>query len=77
MKRPIFKPRDFECTLEQCPPGFFIKGEMIGLKSEYCSSDGFIEAYCDSGEYFWGGVDSKIERNKVMVTPLYYEWEEV
>lgn len=30
------------------------------------------DAYCaDSGEYFWGGVKTRVERNSLIVRPMY------
>jgi hypothetical protein len=43
----ILLPADFECAYEDCPPGLFLCGQMIGLKSEYSE-----EGYCDTGERF-------------------------
>ncbi len=63
------KPADFECTLAECPSGLFLKDNMIGLKTEY----GPCEAYCDSGEAFWGGAEVKGDVAKVKVIPLQYE----
>lgn len=62
------KPDNFECTLAECPPGLFLFGDMIGLKSEY----GDCEAYCDSGEAFWGGTDNPKDQKKLKVIPLTY-----
>lgn len=65
------KPADFECTLAECPPGLFLwKGESICLKSEYGD-----DAYCDSGEYFWGGTADKKLRANLKVLPLEYKVE--
>lgn len=61
-------PAGFETTFEECPPGFFLFNEMVGLKSEYGE-----DAYCDSGESFWGGTSVPTERAKLKVTPLKIE----
>lgn len=71
MRRPLFKPSDFSCKLNECPPGFFLFGEMIGFKNQYGDP-----ACCDTGEYFWGGTETSKERDNLIVTPLWYEWEE-
>ena len=63
------KPSDFECYLKDCPPGLFLKENMIGLKTEY----GHCEAFCDTGEAFWSGAKGKEELARVKVVPLEYE----
>lgn len=73
MKRLELKPDGFPCTLAECPPGFFLKDESVGFKSEY-KSDNRPDCYCDSGEYFWGGAKTDEELNKIIVQPLIYEW---
>jgi hypothetical protein len=60
-----------ECTLWDCPPGFFLFENSIHFKSEYSTDKGEPEAYCgNSGEFFWGGAKSHIERRALKVTPL-------
>ena len=55
MKRLELKPKGiFPCSLEDCPPGFFVSGNGVGLKSEYRNAKGEIEAFCDSGEFYCG-----------------------
>lgn len=61
-------PADFPMPFGECPPGFFLYDGMVGLKSEYGD-----DAYCDTGEAFWGGTSVPAERAKLMVTPLKYE----
>lgn len=58
----IIKPSDFEMEYIHCPPGLFLYGNMIGLKSEYGG-----EGYCDSGETFCICMTDK------KVIPLEYE----
>lgn len=70
-----------EVTLEDCPPGLFDFGGVIGFKTEYKTpiKDGlftyyFPEAYCvESGEYFWGGTKRHSDRKLLKVRPLDYE----
>jgi hypothetical protein len=64
-------------TLGECPPGLFLFGQSLALKSEYktesSSHPGFwqSDAYLvESGEYFWGGTADPREREKLMVSPL-------
>jgi hypothetical protein len=72
MKTLELRPDGFPCTLAECPPGLFLHGENVGLKTEY----GATEAFCDSGERFWGGVSRVDNLAKVIVQPLIYEWNE-
>jgi hypothetical protein len=72
MKRLELKPDGFPCKLAECSPGFFLFGEMVGLKSEYRSDKGNCEAYCDSGEFFCGGIGNKAD--DTIVQPLKTEW---
>ena len=61
MKRLILLPSDFPTPYSDCPPGFFLCGDMVGMKTEYSG-----EGYCDTGETFC--------RKDSEVTPLKYEW---
>lgn len=61
--------------LINAPVGLFDIDGVLVLKTEYSTQheDGAITPDCyivDSGEYFWGGVDSVDERNNLMVTPV-------
>lgn len=61
--------------LINAPVGLFDIDGVLVLKTEYSTQheDGAITPDCyivDSGEYFWGGVDSVEERNNLMVTPI-------
>lgn len=61
--------------LVNAPIGLFEIDGVLVLKTEYCTKheDGTVTADCyivDSGEYFWGGVESAEERNNLMVTPV-------
>ena len=69
MQRLEMKPDGFPLTLAECPPGFFLKDDMIGFKSEY------NDVFCDSGEAFWAGTSVQVERDKIIVQPLVYEWQ--
>ena len=55
--------------LSECPPGFFEFEGMIGFKSNY-STNGFCDAFCDTGEYFWGGTCDHEARRKLLVWPV-------
>lgn len=58
-------PNGWPCSLEECPPGPFAKGDCIGFKTEYGSTrhvDGVLkvtnlpDVYClESGEAYCGG----------------------
>jgi hypothetical protein len=59
-------------TLEKLPPGsLFMTLDMqcLGMKSEYRTEKGAIEAYIvDSGEFFWGGTGGDpAEQRKIEV----------
>ena len=61
--------------LINAPAGLFDIDGVLVLKTEYSTQheDGAITPDCyivDSGEYFWGGVDSVEERNNLMVTQI-------
>lgn len=73
-KNLIIRPSDWPCTLMECEPGFFTFNDSLCFKTEY-SVTGRIEAYNCAGEYFWGGVSTEKEREKLIVTPCHPEWE--
>jgi hypothetical protein len=58
-------------TLEDLPQGsLFITTDntCLGLKTEYCTEQGAIEAYIiGSGEVFWGGTNVPKDQRKVLV----------
>lgn len=70
------KPEGFPCKLKECPPGLFLCGENVGLKSEYNNLQGDPEAYCDSGEYFWGDANKGGTAKDTLVQPLVANWVE-
>ena len=73
MKRLTITPEGWwPCALYKCPPGFFIYNDRLCFKTEYGSD----EAYCDSGEVFWGGAVDKENRKKLIVQPVIAVWEE-
>ena len=76
MKRLELKPDGFPCKLSECPPGLFLCGENVGLKTEYLSEKGDPEAYCDSGECFWGDANKGGSAKDTIVQPLIAEWVE-
>jgi hypothetical protein len=79
MKRLLIEPHGWPCTLAECPPGFFLYQDDLCMKTEYVreSIDGKgPEAYCDSGEAFWGGVSTNAECAKLVVQPVNTKWEE-
>lgn len=89
MKRLVVVPAGWPCTLAECPPGLFLfEGKHLGFKTEYKSPiqehrgphdemrydiEVFVAA---SGETFWGGHTVREERQKLVVQPCTYEWEE-
>ena len=61
--------------LIDAPIGLFEVDGILVLKTEYSTrhEDGTITPDCyiiESGEYFWGGVDSVEERNNLEVAPV-------
>ncbi len=74
MKKLDLKPSGFKCKLSECPPGLFLCGDDVGLKTEYLDDKGNPEAYCDSGEYFWGDANKGGNAKDTMVLPLIAEW---
>lgn len=63
-----------ECSLEECPPGFFLYEGKVYFKSEYHSRSDQPDAYCPSGEYFWGGTKGdRAKRLELRVIPLELE----
>lgn len=67
MKRLIAKPSGWPCTIDECPPGHFLAGEQVGFKGK-CCDDGCPITRGSAGEF-------AIFEN-VLVTPIYFEWEE-
>lgn len=72
VKQLIIQPVGWPCAFAECPPGFFVAGESLCLKTEY----GENEAYVESGEAFWGGADSILERDRLIVQPVMPVWVE-
>lgn len=70
MKKLILVPEGWPVPFSECPPGLFLKDDMVGLKTEY----GKCEGYCDSGETFLGGASTQEDLAKVIVQPLTYAW---
>ena len=71
-KRLLVEPRGWPCSFFSCPPGPFIWEGNVCLKTEY----GCNEAYNETGEVFWGGVDTPEERAKLIVQPCIYVWND-
>lgn len=76
MRKLELKPDGWPCKLKECPPGLFLCGETVGLKSEYKSENGNSEAFCDSGEAFWGDANRGGTADDTIVQPLIAEWIE-
>ena len=77
-------PCDMPIRLVECPPGLFLFGveaaePSVGFKTEYGAHNPHdMEVYCiDSGEAFWGGVDSRSNLGDLQVMPARLEWVEV
>ena len=77
MKRYVIKPDGWPCTLAACPPGPFVWQDSLCFKSEYRTPEGKIEAFCDSGEFFYGGAPTEEARGALLVQPVMLIIEEV
>jgi hypothetical protein len=85
--RLILEPAGWPVTLGRCPPGLFIKPQVIiiggeppriGVKCEHPDADGYTQAIvAATGEPWWNGATSKDERENQLVQPIVAEWEEV
>lgn len=71
MKHMFVRPDGWECKLSECPPGFFVFHEELCLKTEY----GTNEAFCSTGERFWGGTKTEIELGQLIVQPVKASFE--
>lgn len=57
-------------TVAKCPIGLFLWNETLCLMTEYSSDSNQRDSYIvSSGEYFWGGAGTSVERARLMVTP--------
>ncbi len=74
-RRMVIVPDGWPCALSDAPPGFFVFQDRLSMKSEY-RTDGIVDAYCESGEYFWGMTSSVEDRAKLIVQPVEVKWEE-
>lgn len=63
-------------TLQECPPGFFLFEDCLCFKTEYKTSDGWLEVYNEGGEAFWGGQTKKYGVKKLIVQPVTTKWIE-
>jgi hypothetical protein len=62
MKTVKIVPDGWECTVEECSPGFFWYDHQLCFKSEYAAE---MQYYCSSGESFMP--------RKIMVQPVLCE----
>jgi hypothetical protein len=76
MRGLVVEPEGWPCRLAECPPGLFVFGDSVCLKTEY-ARDGSLEVYCQSGEYFWGGTTTDKERRELIVQPVTAKWREI
>lgn len=82
MLKLIVVPDGWKCTLEECPPGFFVRTHSEGVntlcfKTEYREDDGKIQAFNEAGEWFACGASSEEERRLLIVQPVIAKWEDV
>lgn len=83
MKRLVLNPVGWPCTLAECPPGLFLsffgneQGDVC-LKTDYPKPGTRLsDAYCDNGDAFWGGAQTKADREALRVQPIEATWEEI
>jgi len=72
MKKLVLNPDGWPCTLQDCPPGFFLFQDSVCYKSKY--NDYYVGT---GGSMFWGGTSTKVDRDKLLVQPLLEAWEEL
>ena len=77
MKRLEIQPEGWPCLLIECRPGYFVYRDALCFKSEYRNQRGHLEAFCESGEQFWGGAKSDRDREVLAVQPVTAVWVEV
>jgi len=75
VKRLILVQNGWPCTLQECPPGPFLFHGNLCHMTEYSNNEGKRDAYCETGEYFWGGTSEIVSRSKLKVQPLTAFWE--
>jgi hypothetical protein len=71
MKKLIIEPKGWPCAVSELASGFFVYNGALCLKTAYGE-----DAYCESGEAFWGGVNSKEQREKLLIQPVKPKWVE-
>lgn len=71
MKKLVMVPNNWSCSLEECPPGFFVYENSLCFKTEYHRSNGQVNAFNEAGEYFYCEDDQK-----VIIQPVIPVWEE-
>jgi hypothetical protein len=55
MKHLIILPEGWRCSLEDCPPGFFVTPDgSLCLKTEYRNEAGDMQVYNGAGESYHG-----------------------
>lgn len=74
IKKLILRPKDWECTIAECPPGPFVFDGDVGFKTAYRHSGGHSEVFCSNGDAFWGGKTHKSDVDQLKVIPAEYRW---
>jgi|WetSurSiteA1Bulk_404760.scaffolds.fasta_scaffold298351_2 hypothetical protein len=74
MKRLEIVPDGWPCRFAECPPGLFVYNNTLCTKTDYEGMH--AEAFCSSGETFWGGTTNGEDRKKLIVTPCSARWKE-
>jgi hypothetical protein len=73
MKQLRIEPAGWPCTLAECPPGLFVCGETVGIKTEYIEEGPYL---VEGGSVFWGGTQSAEVRRDLIVQPCRVRWSE-
>lgn len=76
MKKLVLNPNGWPCTLDECPTGLFVFNHSVCMKTEYKTNNSELEAFNEAGEFFWGGTESCVAREKLIVQPVIAEWIE-
>ena len=77
MKRLVIKPDGWPCLFNECPPGLFIQGKILGIKGTdgwmgVCGNHDITGLSADNGQ----GLICGTYPEQIEVQPVVAEWEE-
>lgn len=72
MKTLTLVPDGWPCKLSECPPGLFVCGDDVAVKTDY----GEDEAYLDNGDRFHGAANTGGTTGDTLVQPVVVRWVE-